>query len=147
MSDAAVNDLLTNAVTQGSEIVAPPPQVMEGELIQPVTDEATEILNRAWVVSRHMRCVQIAMGEVEVVENSEVIDENGRKTRTTIRKTSHDPVAAHQHLKSLTAELNRRDANLALAANDDNPATMRVVDPAKLVEHFTVMRAPKDKAN
>ncbi|MEK6216189.1 MAG: terminase small subunit [Boseongicola sp.] len=144
-TDVAVNDLLTNAVTHDSETM-PPPKVMEGELIDPVKGEAVAVLSRAWVIFRHMRSVQIAMGEIEVVEKTEVIAADGRKTKTTIRKTTHDPVAAHQHLKSLAAELDRRDANLALAAKDDNPATTRAVDLTKLVEPFTVMRAPKGKA-
>jgi hypothetical protein len=94
-----------------------------------------------------MKAAQIAMGEIEVAEQTEVIAEDGRKTRTTIRKTTHDSAAAHRHLTSLAAELDRRESNLALAANNDSPATTRAVDAAKLVEGFAVMRAPKGKAN
>lgn len=146
-SDAVVNDLLTSSTVEGSETVPPPPKGLEGELIQPVKGEAAAILKRAWVVARLMKAAQIAMGEIEVTEHKEEISEDGRKTRTTIRKTTHDSAAAHRHLTSLAAELDRREANLALAAKGDVPATTRAVNPAKLVEAFTVMRAPKSKAN
>ena len=102
---------------------------------------------RAWVVVQHMRSVQIAMGEVEVVEHEEVAAEDGRKTIITISKTSHDSAAAHQHLKALTAELDRRDENPAPPAKDDNPATARAVDPPDWSGAFAVMRARKGKAN
>ena len=87
------------------------------------TSEVDACFSRAWVVFRYMQGGQIAMGEIEVVEHKEITGEDGSKTRITIRKRSHDSVAAHQHLKALTAELDRRDANLALAANDDVSAT------------------------
>jgi hypothetical protein len=44
-------------------------------------------------------------------------------------------------------QFSRTTSNLALAAKDGNPATTRAVDPAKLVEPFTVMRQRKDQAN
>jgi hypothetical protein len=121
----------------------PTTKLLEGELIDPVRDEAVAILSRAWVVLRHMQGVQIAMGEVEVVEHKEVAAEDGRKTIITIRKTSHNSVAAHRHLKALTAELDRRDANPAPPARDDNPATTRAVDRPDWSGAFAVMQARK----
>ena len=95
-----------------------------------------------------MKAVQIGLGEVTVKCRRTVpsTKEGEPPIEIEVEETVLNLSAAIRHLELLSKELDRREADLKVAADGPKPAE-RTVDTNKLLEGFTIGPGPDAKKN
>ena len=114
------------------------------------TIKAAVCLSRAWVIFRQMKAVQIGLGEVSVRRRKIVpsTKEGEPLIEIGFEEQGLDLGAALRNLELLRKELDRREADVKLAADGDRPTeARRTVDTNKLLEGFTTGPGPHAKKN
>ena len=113
-------------------------------------EQAVSVLSRAWVTSRMMKAVQIALGEVRVMRKQKRPNpDGGPPIEVEVEETVLNLPAANRALELLGHEVTRSAGEDAVLVGKSGPAEpRRTVDTNKLLEGFTVGPGPpKDKQN